>query len=75
MSTDIGKMPDIDKMTDEDLDKFLESVELKCKVDPKTSKMVCPTTEEVFKALAKLKKPVTQLVFEVTSEPITPVTE
>jgi len=59
---------DINKLTDEELDKLLESEELKCKIDPKTSEIKCLTTEEYFQALSRLKKPVKRVVFEVTSE-------
>jgi len=60
---------DIDKLTDEELDKLIESEELKCKIDPKTQRLVCATPEAINRAIARLKKPVTQVVFEVTSEP------
>jgi len=72
---------DIDKLTDEELDKLIESEELKCKIEPKTGKLVCATSEDINRAIAKLKNPVKQVIFEVTTEvpivepPAAPVTE
>jgi len=60
---------DIDKLTDEEVEALLETTELKCKVDPKTQKLICATPEDINRAIARLKKPIKQLVFEVTTEP------
>ncbi|GAI63566.1 unnamed protein product [marine sediment metagenome] len=68
---------DIDKLTDEQLDEFLASVELKCKIEPETGKMICPIPEDINRAIARLRQPVKQVVFEVTTEsaPAAPVAE
>lgn len=67
----IGKMPtDIDKLTDEELETLIASEELKCKIDPKTQSLKCPTSEDLNRAIARLKKPIKHLVFEVTTEPV-----
>ncbi|MBA7714725.1 hypothetical protein ES703_123757 [subsurface metagenome] len=71
---------DIDKLTDEELEQLLEAEELKCKIDPKTQRLVCATSEDINRAIARLKNPVKQVVFEVTVEPVPepepePVTE
>ncbi len=60
---------DIDNLTDEQLDELIRSVELKCKIDPKTSVVTCPTTEDISKAIARLKNPVKRLVFDIEPEP------
>ncbi|MBA7705741.1 hypothetical protein ES703_114577 [subsurface metagenome] len=67
---------DIDKLTDDELDKLIASEELKCKIEPKTGKLVCATPEAINRAIARLRNPVKQVVFEVTTEsPAAPVTE
>jgi len=67
---------DIDKLNDEELGQLLESEELKCKVDAKSQRLVCATSEDISRAIARLKKPVKQVVFEVTTTelPAAPVT-
>lgn len=60
---------DIDKLTDEELDKLIESEELKCKIDPKSGDLKCATSEDLNRAIARLKNPVKRVVFEVTTEP------
>ncbi|GAJ19319.1 unnamed protein product, partial [marine sediment metagenome] len=40
-----------------------------CKIEPKTGKLICATSEDINKAIARLKNPVKQVVFEVTTEP------
>ncbi|GAH96981.1 unnamed protein product [marine sediment metagenome] len=60
---------DIDNLTEEQLDQLIESEELKCKIDPKTGDVKCATTEDYFKALAKLKNQPKRIVFEITPEP------
>ena len=66
----MDKIPmDIDTLTDEELEKLIASEELKCKIDPTTGSMKCATSEDLNRAIARLKKPVKHLVFEVTSEP------
>jgi len=72
----------IDKMTDQELDEFIASVELKCKVGSNGT-VTCITPEEVSRAIARLKTQPARLVFEVTTEPapaapaepVAPVTE
>ncbi len=59
---------DIDSLTDEQLEELIASEELKCKIEPKTGKMICATPEVINRAIARLKNPVKQVVFEVTSE-------
>ena len=67
---------EIDELTDEELDKLIESEELKCKIEPKTQRLVCATSEDINRAIARLRKPVKQVIFEVTTEPpAEPVTE
>lgn len=63
---------DIESLTDEQLDELIASEELKCKIEPKTGKLVCATSEDINKAIARLKNPVKQVVFEVTVEPAEP---
>jgi len=60
---------DIDNLTDEELDNLLEAEELKCRIDPKTQRLVCATPENINRAIARLKKPIKQVVFEVAAEP------
>jgi len=61
---------DIDKLTDEELDKLIESEELKCKIDPKTGDVKCATSEDLSRAIARLKNQPKRIIFEVTTEPI-----
>jgi len=64
----IGKMPtDIDKLTDEELEQLVSSEELKCKI--KDGALVCATSEDLNRAIARLKKQPNRLIFEVTPEP------
>jgi len=60
---------DIDKRSDEELDRLIESEELKCKIDPKSGELKCATSEHLNRAIARLKNPVKRVVFEVVSEP------
>lgn len=66
----------IDKMTDQELEAFIASIELKCKVGS-TGTVTCITPEEVNRAIARLKIQPARLVFEITSKPApaAPVTE
>lgn len=66
---------DIDELTDEQLDELVASEELKCKIEPKTGKLVCATSEDINRAIARLKTPVKQVVFEVTVSPAPEPTE
>lgn len=59
---------DIDKLTDTELDEFIKSAELKCKIDPGTGEVKCPTSEDLARAIARLKNQPNKLVFEVTVE-------
>lgn len=69
MSTEIDKMPtDIDKMTDEELDEFIEKADLKCKIDTKSGSIKCATDEEINRAIARLKNPIKSLVFEIITK-------
>lgn len=61
---------DIDKLTDEQLDQLIESEELKCKIDPKTGDVKCATSEDLSRAIARLKNQPKRIIFEVTSEPV-----
>ncbi|MBA7584497.1 hypothetical protein ES708_26452 [subsurface metagenome] len=73
---DIGKVTDIDKLTDEELCQLIASEELRCKINPATGELKCATPEDINRAIARLKNPVKRVVFEVTSEPAPePVTE
>lgn len=67
---DIEKLTDIDKLTDEELDQLVASEELKCKIDPKSGDIKCATSEDLNRAIARLRNPVKRVVFEVTSEPV-----
>lgn len=60
---------DIDELTDEQIDELVSSEELKCKIDAKSGEMRCATSEDLDRALARLKNPVKRVIFEVTSEP------
>ncbi|MBA7548589.1 hypothetical protein ES705_41050 [subsurface metagenome] len=62
---------DIDKLTNEELEQLVESEELKCKIDSKTGELKCATSEDMNRAIARLKNPVKRVVFEVTSAPDT----
>lgn len=66
----------IDKMTDEELETFVASIKFECKVD-KTGTMSCITSEDEARAVARLKKQPSRLVFEITPEtpPVAPATE
>ena len=59
---------DIDKLTDEQLDQLIESEELKCKIDPKTGDVKCATSEDLSRAIARLKNQPKRIIFEVTTE-------
>jgi len=63
---------DIDSLTDEQLDELIASEELKCKIDPKSGELKCATSEDINRAIARLKNPVKKVVFEVTTEPTEP---
>ena len=60
---------DINELTDEQLDELIKSQELKCKIDPASGELKCATSEDISRAIARLKNPVKRVVFEVTSEP------
>ncbi|MBA7552898.1 hypothetical protein ES705_45475 [subsurface metagenome] len=60
---------DIDILTDEQLEELIASEELKCKIVPATGELKCATSEDLNRAIARLKNPVKRVVFEVTSEP------
>jgi len=67
---------DIDKLTDAELDQLVQSEELKCKIEPKTGELKCATTEEISRAIARLRNPPKKLIFEVAVETAPPgVTE
>ena len=61
---------DIDQLTDEELDQLIGSEELKCKIDPKSGELKCATSEDINRAIARLKNPVKRVVFEVITEPV-----
>ena len=63
---------DIDKLTVEEIDKFIEATPLVCKIDPKTGSINCDVGEDFMGAIARLKNPVKRVVFEVTSNPAAP---
>lgn len=60
---------DINELTDEQLDELIKSEELKCKIDPKTGDVKCATSEDLSRAIARLKNQPKRIIFEVTSEP------
>jgi len=60
---------DINELTDEQLEQLVEAEELKCKIDPKTGELKCATSEDINRAIARLRNPVKRVVFEVTTEP------
>jgi len=60
---------DIDQLTDEQLEQLVEAEELKCKIEPKTGELKCATSEDLNRAIARLKNPVKRVVFEITTEP------
>lgn len=59
---------DIDTMTDEQLDELLAQEELKCKIDPKTGDVKCATSEDIGRAIARLKNQPKKIIFEVVAE-------
>jgi hypothetical protein len=61
---------DIDTMTDEQLDEFLAQEELKCKIDPKTGDVKCATSEDLARAIARLKNQPKKIIFEVTTQTV-----
>ncbi|GAH93607.1 unnamed protein product [marine sediment metagenome] len=68
---------EIDELTDEEIDELVASEELKCKIEPRTQRLVCATSEDISRAIGRLRKPVKQLLFEVTTTepPTEPVTQ
>lgn len=60
---------DINKLTDEELDQLIASEELKCKIDPKTGDVKCATSEDISRAIARLKNQPKRIIFEVTTGP------
>ncbi|MBA7553970.1 hypothetical protein ES705_46576 [subsurface metagenome] len=58
---------DIDKLTDAELEQLVGSEELKCKI--KDGALVCATSEDLNRAIARLKNQPKRLIFEVTPEP------
>mgnify|MGYP005805570129 CR=1 FL=1 len=58
---------DIDRMTDEQLDEFLAQEELMCKIDPKTGDVKCAASEDIARAIARLKNQPKKIIFEVTT--------
>jgi len=69
--TDIDSL-DINSLTDDQIDELIASEELKCKIEPTTGKMICPIPEVINKAIARLRNPVKQVVFEVKVESTEP---
>jgi len=60
---------ELNKLTDEQLEELVASGELKCKIDPKTGDVKCATSEDMSRAIARLKNQPKRIIFEVTSEP------
>jgi len=60
---------DINELTDEQLDQLIESEELKCKIDPKTGDVKCATSEDLSRAIARLKNQPKRIIFEIIPEP------
>ena len=60
---------DINELTDEELAELIKSEELKCKIDPATGDVKCATSEDLSRAIARLKNQPKRIIFEVTTEP------
>ena len=66
---------EIDELTNDELDKLVESEELKCKIDPRSGDVTCATSEDLSRAIARLKNQPKRIIFEVTTEPPAPEAE